>query len=176
MTPIRETTVLIRTGKLQFQKWTGAVTLCLAMVFVLAAGPLSAQDRSLSGPDRAGQERYIDTRTGHLYVKRADGNYDEFTRKGIYFKTVPSGLPLLLKGESVHPVSNACYLLYSRKRYQTGSRFKLLPVQAPHPAGWSLETAFVDLDSRKRHVDKISVVVHQGDRRTGFDGASGSCY
>lgn len=176
MTPIREKTVLICTRELQFQKWTWAVMLCLAMVFVLAAGPLSAQERFLSAPDRAGQERYIDTRTGHLYVKRADGNYDEFTRKGTYFKTVPTDLPLLLNGKSVYPVSNECYLLYSRKRYQTDSQFKLLPVQVPHPKGWSLETAFVDLDYRRRHIDKISVVVHQGDRRTGLDGASGRSY
>jgi hypothetical protein len=96
--------------------------------------------------DRVCDKRYIDIRTGHLYVKNSEGNYDEFTRKGAFFKTVPADLPLLLKGKSVYPVSNKNYLLYSKKRHLPNSRVKVLSAMAPHPKGWSLETILVDLN------------------------------
>ena len=158
MHPVRQRTKSIRTRYLQ---WTGAAILCLAIIFTLPTGPLNAQEKkSLSALERAEQERYIDTRTGHLYAKRADGNYDEFTRKGRYFKRVLADLPLLLRGKSVYPVSNGCYFLYSKKRHRPDSQFKLLPVQAPHPKGWALETALGDLDYLKKNVDKVQLVVH----------------
>lgn len=96
--------------------------------------------------DRACDKRYVDIRTGHLYLKNSEGNYDEFTRKGAFFKTVPPDLPLLLKGKSVYPVSNKNYLLYSRKRHLPNSGVKVLPAVAPHPKGWSLETILVGLN------------------------------
>lgn len=162
-----------KTSRMMHLQWTGAALLCLAMIFVLAAGPLSAQEKR-STLYRADQERYIDTRTGHLYVKRADGNYDEFSRKGTYFKRVPADLPLLLEGKSVYPVSNECYLLYSKKRHRPDSQFRLLPVQAPHPKGWALETALVELDYRKRNIDKVEVVAQDGS--AGLKGKGGSRY
>ncbi len=96
--------------------------------------------------DRVCDERYVDIRTGHLYVKNSEGNYDEFTRKGAFFKTVPADLPLLLKGKSVYSVSNKNYLLYSQKGRLPDSRVKVLPAMAPHPKGWSLETILVGLN------------------------------
>ena len=96
--------------------------------------------------DRACDKRYIDIRTRHLYVRNSEGNYDEFTCKGTFFKTVPADLPLLLKGKSVYPVSNKNYLLYSQKRHLPNSRVKVLPAMAPHPEGWYLETILMGLN------------------------------
>ena len=98
--------------------------------------------------DQADSPRYIDVKTGHLYVKRPDGKYDEFTRKGTFFKTVSPKLPLLLRGESVYPIPSKSYLLYSQKRHLPDGKFQALPSEAPHPKGWFLETVLVGLTDK----------------------------
>lgn len=121
------------------------------------------QTAALGQADQVDSERYIDVRTGHLYVKRIDGRYDEFTRKGNFFKTVPADLPLLLKGGSVYPVPGKGYLLYSKKRHLPDARFKVLPAKAPHPQGWFLETALVDFRNNKNWLD--DKIAHTGGEK-----------
>ena len=100
--------------------------------------------------------KYIDLRTKHVYVKKADGTYDEFTRKGVFFKNVPADFTLLLTGEGIYPVSQNSFLLYSRKKHLPEQQFMILSAQASHPQGWSLETALVEPDLRQMLTDNTA--------------------
>ena len=105
------------------------------------------QEMSAAG-SRADKIRFLDFRTKHLYVKNSDGSFDEFTRKGAFFKNVPADHPLLLTGKSVYPVSEDSYLLYTRKKHLSDQEFLVQSVQASHPEGWAMENALVKLDPR----------------------------
>ncbi|MFO7817718.1 MAG: hypothetical protein R6V39_08585 [Desulfovibrionales bacterium] len=91
-------------------------------------------------------EGYVDLVTMHCYIKNSDGTYDEYTRKGEFFKTVSADLPLLLERSHVVPINNSCYLLYVKKHLSKPDKTMVLK-GAPDslPKGWLLEKALVDV-------------------------------
>ncbi|MFN2358016.1 MAG: hypothetical protein ABR534_09785 [Desulfotignum sp.] len=95
---------------------------------------------------KATADGYIDLITMHRYIKNSDGLYDEYTRKGAFFKTVPADLPLLVQRDHVVPVENNCYFLYVKKQL-SGEDQAMVLKSAPesHPEGWLLEKALVDV-------------------------------
>ena len=101
-----------------------------------------------SNPGIASSDMYVDLATMHRYVKNQNGTYSEYTRKGKFVKTVPADLPLLSSRDHVVPVTDDCYLLYvNRQRADSDDTMVLRPVSSPHPSGWLLEKALVDLKS-----------------------------
>ncbi|WP_022666442.1 hypothetical protein [Desulfospira joergensenii] len=108
----------------------------------------SQDQSSATAVSHADKAMYLDFRTKHLYVKKTDGSFDEFTRKGAFFKNVPADHPLLLTGKSVYPVSEDSYLLYSKKKHLPDQTFMVQSAQAPHPEGWAMENALVKLNSQ----------------------------
>jgi len=94
---------------------------------------------------QAAADGYIDLVTMHRYIKNSEGLYDEYTRKGAFFKTVSADLPLLQR-DHVVPVQNNCYFLYVKKRL-SGEDQTMVLKSAPesHPDGWLLEKALVDV-------------------------------
>lgn len=95
---------------------------------------------------QASAEGYVDLVTMHRYIKNSDGTYDEYTRKGEFFKTVSADLPLLLERNHVVPIKDNCYLLYVKNRFSKQDKAVVLK-SAPesHPEGWLLEKALVDV-------------------------------
>lgn len=94
----------------------------------------------------ATEEIYIDVATMHRYIKNPDGNYSQYNRKGEFFQIVSPDLPLLTTRAHVIPVKKDCYLLYVNKQPSTRDNpMTLKPAEEPHPKGWFLEKALVDL-------------------------------
>lgn len=95
---------------------------------------------------KATADVYVDLVTMHRYVKNADGNYAEYCRKGTFIKTVPAELPLLTSRSHVKAVPDNCYLLYVKKQSSgTEDKMVLKTLPDPHPEGWFLEKALVDV-------------------------------
>ncbi|MFO7911658.1 MAG: hypothetical protein R6V15_05805 [Desulfotignum sp.] len=95
---------------------------------------------------QASAQGYVDLVTMHRYISNSDGTYDEYTRKGEFFKTVSADLPLLSERSHVIPINNNCYLLYVKNRFSKQDKAVVLK-SAPesHPEGWLLEKALVDV-------------------------------
>jgi hypothetical protein len=90
-------------------------------------------------------EAYIDLATMHRYVKNSDGTYSQYTRKGEFFKNVPADLPLLTSRSHVVAVQDHCYFLYVKRELSGEKRTLLTSMPVPHPEGWLLDKALVDL-------------------------------
>jgi len=82
---------------------------------------------------------YFDSRTGHRYFRNESGSYDEFNKKGEYFKTVPADLPLLVKSLNIHPIISDSYIIYQRK--VDGLNLQMvLSADQEHPKNWKAVT------------------------------------
>ena len=88
-------------------------------------------------------DQYFDKITKHRYVKNIDGTYGEYNKKGEYFRTVPADMPHLAKSRYVIPITDFCYLLYSKKNHLEPKRCIALRAGEPHPDGCYLEKALV---------------------------------
>ena len=122
----------------------------LAVVIFLstlpARGSDKAKDAGLTVKENGSMaEVYIDLATMHRYVKNSDGTYSQFTRRGEFFKNVPADLPLLSSRNHVVAVQGHCYFLYVKRELSGEKRTLLTPMPAPHPEGWLLDKALVDL-------------------------------
>lgn len=93
---------------------------------------------------RATAHEYFDTVTGHRYYKTGDETYAEFTRKGVFLKTVPSDLPLLTKSRHIQPITKDNYILY-QKIVQGKKVYLALPGKETHPKGWKADKALISL-------------------------------
>lgn len=93
----------------------------------------------------ATEDIYVDLATMHRYIKNPDGTYCEYDRRGKLLKTVSSQLPLLTKRPHVIPVNSHCYLLYVKDLLDPKHPVTIKPAAEPHPDGWILERALVDL-------------------------------
>ncbi len=101
-------------------------------------------DPTLQG--KATEDIYVDLATMHRYIKNPDGTYCEYDRKGKLLKTVSSELPLLTGRPHVTPLTSHCYLLYVKKQKSGPDHpVTVKPAKDPHPEGWFLEKALVDL-------------------------------
>lgn len=56
----------------------------------------------------------FDTLTGHRYLKRNDKTYAEYTKKGVFLKTIASDQPLLNKSRNIHLITHDSYILYEK--------------------------------------------------------------
>lgn len=80
---------------------------------------------------------YYDKRTGHKYI-RTNGDYDEYTKAGLFFKKVDPDLPLLNHSESVILLTDGHYIKY--KQCIDGEYYyKTLPALKEHPEGWKAD-------------------------------------
>ncbi len=93
-------------------------------------------------------DQYFDKITKHRYVKNIDGTYGEYNKKGEYFRTVPADLPHLVKSRYVIPITDACYLLYSKKNHLEPKGCIALRAGEAHPDGCYLEKALVDYSAQ----------------------------
>lgn len=97
-------------------------------------------------PLEATGNAYYDRITGHTYIKKYDGAYAEYNRKGSFFRMVPSTQPHLAGSTYVHPITDDTYLLYT-KNTEKGKTYLLLPSGTAHPCeGWALEKALCSMD------------------------------
>ncbi len=88
---------------------------------------------------------YFDTLTGHRYIKRDDKTYAEYTKKGVFLKTIASDQPLLNRSRNIHLISQDSYILY--KKYCDGKTDYLsLPGSEAHPKGWKADKILVSLN------------------------------
>ncbi len=87
---------------------------------------------------------FYDTRTGHKYIRTQVGTYDEYTKKGRFFKTVQPVLPLLTKSMNVYAISSNNYILY-KKQALDNSSYQFLPGSENHPNGWMTEKLVTSL-------------------------------
>ncbi len=96
--------------------------------------------------NKATEDIYVDMATMHRYIKNPDGTYCEYDRGGKFLRNVSSELPLLTKRTHVIPVRSHCYLLYVKKPgLDSAHPVTIKPAGEPHPDGWFLEKALVDL-------------------------------
>ncbi len=96
-------------------------------------------------------DAYVDTLTGHKYVRQGPNSYAEYTKRGEYLKSVPADLPLLTKSQAVMPIDHQpCYILY--EKYQDGRQVYLsLPADEGHPKnGWKTEEVLTSLSYTRR--------------------------
>ena len=114
------------------------------MIFLLVAALFLYAFTAWGGEmeKQATADGYIDLVTMHRYIKNSDGSYNEYTRRGTFFKTVSPDLPLLLQRDHVKPVQKNCYFLYVKKRLSEKDQAMVIK-SAPesHPEGWLLEKA-----------------------------------
>ncbi len=83
---------------------------------------------------------YIDTRTGHRYVRNGPNSYAEYSKRGEFLRNVADDLPLLTQSLRVVPLDDrSSYVLY--EKYRDGQRVYLsLPADKEHPKnGWKAE-------------------------------------
>lgn len=87
---------------------------------------------------------YFDTRTGHKYIRLLNGTYDEYTKKGRFFKNVNPDLPLLTRNSKVFNISMDSYILY-KKPSTHQSPYLYLPGSDNHPDGWMADSLMTSL-------------------------------
>lgn len=87
---------------------------------------------------------YFDAATGHRYLKICDNTYAEYTKKGEFFRTVPSDLPRLNETRCIHPITRNCYILY-KKRLNGKIQYLSLPGFDAHPEGWKSDKILISL-------------------------------
>ncbi|MDT8379131.1 MAG: hypothetical protein RQ739_09600 [Desulfotignum sp.] len=124
-------------------------TICFSAFSVWGADQEEKKCGQTLTQNKATEDIYVDMATMHRYVKNPDGTYCEYDRTGKFLQTVSSELPLLTKRPHVIAVRSNCYLLYAKKPgLDTDHPVTIRPAGEPHPEGWFLEKALVDL----RHI------------------------
>ena len=88
---------------------------------------------------------YFDTLTGHRYIKRDDKTYAEYTKKGVFLKTIASDQPLLNKSRNVHLITHDSYILY-KKCCAGKTDYLSLPGFEAHPKGWKADKILISLN------------------------------
>lgn len=88
---------------------------------------------------------YLDTRTGHKYIRMDENSYAEYSKRGKYLKTVPSNLPVLVNNTGIHPITESTYILY--KKGGCGNKeYTLVSGRKNHPEGCQHVKVLVALD------------------------------
>lgn len=126
-------------------KSSGTIAEVDRFIMDLCNKTISGLGYSFGGSEATGAA-YYDEATGHTYIKKYDGAYAEYNRKGAFFRMVPSTQPHLAGSRYVHPMGDDCYLLYVRIEAD-GKNYKVLPSGKAHPRdGWLIEKALVSID------------------------------
>ena len=90
-------------------------------------------------------QQYLDTITGHKYIKKGNQTYAEYGKKGKYLKTVAADQTHLATNRSIQPILEDCYLLYMRSHGEN-REYMTLPADHAHPENWKLHKALVALE------------------------------
>jgi hypothetical protein len=93
---------------------------------------------------RATAPGYFDSATGHRYYKTNSGDYSEYSRTGLFLKTVSPELPLLTRSRNIHPLDEGSYILYQRSQFGKKD-YIALPGYEKHPTGWKAEKVLMTL-------------------------------
>lgn len=88
---------------------------------------------------------YFDSMTGHRYYKTSATTYAEYSKKGVFLKTIPSDKYLLTKNRNIHPITKNNYILY-QQTLQGKANYLTLPANEKPPKGWEAETVLFSLN------------------------------
>lgn len=119
----------------------------ITFILVLAVNGYSTDTKKPMATGNA----YLDTATGHKYIKSANGTYTEYTRKGELFKKdVPATQPHLASSKYIKAVSEESVLLY--KKYKDNKPvFTALKMSAPQPEGTRVDQLLVSIKQLLKH-------------------------